>query len=102
MFFGKVYAHFNVKWIFLSALGIFEVGSILCAAAPSSVVLIVGRAIAGLGATGISTGALLVRASSTSRELEILVIRLTDPLWCPIGRSFLAACLSLNDPSIRP
>ncbi|KAK4233285.1 hypothetical protein C8A03DRAFT_39019, partial [Achaetomium macrosporum] len=59
MFFGKVYAHFNVKWIFLCALAIFEIGSVLCAATPNSVCLIVGRAVAGLGATGISTGALL-------------------------------------------
>jgi MFS family permease len=61
MFFGKLYAHFSVKWTFLSALAIFEIGSVLCAAAPTSDCLIVGRAVAGLGATGISTGALLVR-----------------------------------------
>ncbi|KAK4158311.1 MFS general substrate transporter [Chaetomidium leptoderma] len=64
MFFGKVYAHFNAKWIFLSALAIFEIGSILCAAAPDSDYLIVGRAVAGLGATGISTGALLIISRS--------------------------------------
>ncbi|KAK4235719.1 MFS general substrate transporter [Achaetomium macrosporum] len=64
MFFGKVYAHFNVKWIFLSALAIFEIGSVLCAAAASSDCLIVGRAVAGLGATGISTGALLIISRS--------------------------------------
>ncbi|KAL2020060.1 hypothetical protein VTK56DRAFT_8864 [Thermocarpiscus australiensis] len=64
MFFGKVYAHFNAKWIFLTALAIFEIGSILCAAAPDSDCLIVGRAVAGLGATGISTGALLIISRS--------------------------------------
>ena len=58
---GKLYAGYNVKWIFLGSLSIFEIGSILCAAAPNSVCLIIGRAISGLGATGISTGALLVR-----------------------------------------
>lgn len=68
MFFGKVYAHFNAKWIFLSALAIFEIGSILCAAAPESDCLIVGRAVAGLGATGISTGALLVTNLHIRRE----------------------------------
>ncbi|KAH8647040.1 major facilitator superfamily transporter [Tricladium varicosporioides] len=62
--FGKFYARYNVKWIFLCSLGIFEVGSILCAAAPTSNCLITGRAIAGLGATGISTGALLIISHS--------------------------------------
>ena len=60
LMFGKLYAGYSIKWIFLGALGIFEIGSIVCAAAPNSNSLIVGRAIAGLGATGISTGSLLV------------------------------------------
>lgn len=63
---GKLYAHFDVKRVFVAALAIFEVGSVICAAAPTSACLIVGRAVAGLGATGISTGALLVRITSTS------------------------------------
>jgi MFS family permease len=58
--FGKLYAEFGLKWIFLAALSIFEVGSILCAAAPNSPVLVVGRAIAGLGAAGVAIGALTV------------------------------------------
>jgi MFS family permease len=58
--FGKLYAEFSIKWVFLIGLSIFEVGSIICAAAPSSVVLIVGRAIAGIGAAAIYSGALIV------------------------------------------
>ncbi|EGX93284.1 Major facilitator superfamily transporter [Cordyceps militaris CM01] len=57
LIFGKIYTRYSIKWVFIAALGIFEVGSILCAATPNSDGLIVGRAIAGLGATGISTGA---------------------------------------------
>jgi MFS family permease len=49
---GKIYTYFNVKWTFLIALLIFEVGSIICAVAPSSKVLILGRAVAGVGAAG--------------------------------------------------
>jgi MFS family permease len=70
--FGKLYANFDIKWMFLSALAIFEIGSILCAAAPNSDCLIVGRAVAGLGATGIATGALLVSYS----HLDTLSVRL--------------------------
>lgn len=38
----------------------FEVGSLLCAVANSSAMLIVGRAIAGLGAAGVFSGALVI------------------------------------------
>lgn len=43
-----IYKLFNVKLAYLAAVFIFEVGSLLCAVAPSSTVFIVGRAIAGV------------------------------------------------------
>lgn len=46
------------------AITIFEVGSAVCGAAPSSPALIVGRAIAGLGAAGIFSGGLIIVAYS--------------------------------------
>lgn len=58
--FGKLYAELRKKYVFLAALTIFEVGSIVCATAPTSVALIIGRAIAGLGGAGITSGALIV------------------------------------------
>jgi MFS family permease len=60
LLFGKLFAEFNIKWIYLVALGLFELGSLICALASSSVILIVGRAVAGLGSAGIFTGAILV------------------------------------------
>ncbi|KAL1866128.1 hypothetical protein VTK73DRAFT_4873 [Phialemonium thermophilum] len=60
LMFGKLYAEFNVKWVFLIALAIFEVGSTICAAAPNSTALIVGRAVAGLGSSGLATGAFTI------------------------------------------
>lgn len=44
------------------AVFIFEVGSAVCGAAPSSNALIVGRAIAGMGAAGIFSGGLIIIA----------------------------------------
>ncbi|KAI9827465.1 MAG: hypothetical protein M1832_004815 [Thelocarpon impressellum] len=58
--FGKIYANFNVKWTYLAALLIFELGSIVCAAARSSVMLIVGRAIAGAGASALFSGGMTI------------------------------------------
>lgn len=48
--------YFRAKWVFIAFVVIFEVGSIICAAAPNSKAFIVGRAIAGIGCAGLSTG----------------------------------------------
>jgi len=40
--FGKAFRFFSLKWTFLVALLIFEIGSVLCAVAQSSAMLIVG------------------------------------------------------------
>ena len=59
---GKFYTFFSIKWTFLTAIGIFEIGSLVCGVAPNSTALIVGRAIAGLGSAGIFSGALIIIA----------------------------------------
>lgn len=64
LFFGKLYTLLSIKWTFVAAVLIFEVGSAMCGAAPSSVILIVGRAIAGIGGSGIFSGALIIIAKS--------------------------------------
>jgi MFS family permease len=62
LLFGKIYTFYSVKWTYLSALFLFELGSLVCGVAPNSTALILGRAIAGLGAAGIFSGALLIVA----------------------------------------
>jgi predicted MFS family arabinose efflux permease len=58
--YGRVYTFFNTKLVFLSGILVFETGSALCGAAPNSTALIVGRAIAGFGSSGIFTGAIQI------------------------------------------
>lgn len=58
--FGRLYKFYSMKWIFLTCVIIFEIGSVICGAAPSSSVFIAGRAIAGLGSAGIFSGAMLI------------------------------------------
>ena len=60
---GKIYTQFSTKWSFLGFFTIFEFGSLLCGAAQSSVMLIVGRAVAGAGGSGLISGALTIIAS---------------------------------------
>jgi MFS family permease len=64
LFFGKLYTFFSIKWVFLIALVIFEIGSAICGAAPNSAALIIGRAIAGVGSAGIFSGAILIVAAT--------------------------------------
>lgn len=61
---GKAYKYFWLKPTYLLALFIFEVGSLICAVAPNSTALIVGRAIAGVGAAGIGSGSYTLIAFS--------------------------------------
>ncbi|KAJ0310754.1 hypothetical protein Brms1b_008542 [Colletotrichum noveboracense] len=51
--FGRVYKFYNLRWVFLSSIFVFEIGSLLCGVAPNSATLIAGRAIAGVGSAGI-------------------------------------------------
>ncbi|RDW57711.1 hypothetical protein BP5796_12512 [Coleophoma crateriformis] len=60
---GKIYTFFSIKWSFLAFFAIFELGSTLCGAAQSSPMFIVGRAIAGLGASGLMNGILTILAA---------------------------------------
>ncbi|TVY38954.1 Efflux pump [Lachnellula occidentalis] len=47
---------------------IFELGSLICGVAPSSLALVIGRAVAGIGGAGIFNGCLTIIAQSTSKE----------------------------------
>ncbi|CAK7223719.1 hypothetical protein SBRCBS47491_005303 [Sporothrix bragantina] len=59
---GKIYTYFTTKWTFLIYFGVFELGSLICGVAQNSVTLIIGRAVAGLGAAGLQNGSLTILA----------------------------------------
>ena len=61
---GKLYKHFSSKYTFLAFLAVFELGSLLCGVAVSSKMLIVGRAVAGMGGSGLTNGALTIITAS--------------------------------------
>ncbi|KAI0405019.1 major facilitator superfamily domain-containing protein [Xylaria palmicola] len=60
LFYGKLYTLFSIKKVYMAAIVLFEIGSLICTVAPNSVALIIGRAIAGLGAAGIFSGGILI------------------------------------------
>ncbi|KAI7155554.1 MFS general substrate transporter [Hortaea werneckii] len=63
LLFGRIYTFYTPKYVFLTLIGLFEVGSAICGAAPNSVVFIVGRAIAGMGSAGITSGGVILMLS---------------------------------------
>ncbi|KAJ3384555.1 hypothetical protein HDU84_002867 [Entophlyctis sp. JEL0112] len=58
--YGKFADIFGRKWVFVFAITIFETGSLICAVSNSMVVLIVGRAVAGIGGGGIFALVLII------------------------------------------
>lgn len=60
--FGRFYLAFPTKWTYILAFGFFELGSLICAVAPTSTALIIGRALAGCGAGGVLSGSYVIVA----------------------------------------
>ncbi|KAI0201090.1 major facilitator superfamily domain-containing protein [Astrocystis sublimbata] len=60
LLFGKLYSFYPIRTVYAISVLLFEIGSALCGAAPSSVAFIVGRAIQGVGSAGIFAGGIVV------------------------------------------
>lgn len=81
---GKAPRYFSLKGAFLTALAIFELGSLLCAVAPNAEVFIVGRAIAGLGCAGLVSESMTIVAFSV------------EPTQRPKFLGFVGSCYGLG------
>ncbi|KAF6802647.1 MFS multidrug transporter [Colletotrichum sojae] len=57
---GKLFTYFSNKWTYISFLVLFEAGSLICALAKSSPVFIAGRAVSGVGASGLFNGSMII------------------------------------------
>ncbi|CAK7206856.1 hypothetical protein SEUCBS139899_009662 [Sporothrix eucalyptigena] len=60
LLFGRIYKFYSMKWTFLICVVVFEIGSAICGAAPTSAIFIVGRAVAGVASAGIFSGCMLI------------------------------------------
>ncbi|EXJ75038.1 uncharacterized protein A1O5_01734 [Cladophialophora psammophila CBS 110553] len=125
---GKLYATFSLKWTFFVFVGVFLLGSLLCGAAVTSNMFILGRAVAGTGAAGIFSGSLSILAIVTPLSKRALytaalsslfgVATITGPIiggalttkvswrWCfyinlPVGAVTLVALALFFHPPIR-
>jgi len=71
---GKMASIFPPKWVYLSFSTVFLIGSILCAAAPTSSALITGRAISGLGAGGVASNGLTILVTVAPVKLRQMFV----------------------------
>ncbi|EKM52461.1 uncharacterized protein PHACADRAFT_211715 [Phanerochaete carnosa HHB-10118-sp] len=65
---GQLVKTIPIKVVYIISIIVFEVGSVLCGAAPSMEVLILGRAVAGCGAAGITICSIATIATFTRLE----------------------------------
>ncbi|KAJ5946470.1 hypothetical protein N7454_003309 [Penicillium verhagenii] len=85
---GTLFNTFNMKYIYVATVLVFEVGSALCGAAPNMNALIVGRVIAGAGGSGIYLGSLQYFAVMTVEKERGLYMSLIAVFWglgCVLG-----------------
>ncbi|PYH99749.1 MFS general substrate transporter [Aspergillus ellipticus CBS 707.79] len=79
--YGRIYMLFNVKWAFLVAVFIFELGSLICAVAPTSATFIGGRAVAGTGVGGVFSGTLVILSLTVPLERRPAIFGLFGLVW---------------------
>lgn len=79
--YGKLYNSFSIKIIYLLAIAVFEVGSLVCATAPSSTAFIVGRAVAGMGTAGLFSGGIVILAYTLPLRQRPLGFGLIGGMW---------------------
>ncbi|TEY29568.1 hypothetical protein BOTCAL_0941g00020 [Botryotinia calthae] len=78
---GKIYTQFNAKWFYVFSVFVFELGSAVCAAAPSMNAVIVGRALCGIGGAGLYVGCMTLIAFTTTISERPLYISATGLTW---------------------
>ncbi|KAG7130180.1 MFS-type efflux pump MFS1 like protein [Verticillium longisporum] len=79
--YGAIYKHFNIKIAYLIAIFIFEVGSVVTAAAPTSTAFIIGRAVAGIGTAGLFSGSIVILSYTMPLRLRPLAFGLIGGMW---------------------
>ena len=67
--------------MFLVAVVVFEIGSLVCATAPSSIAFIVGRAVAGCGTAGIFSGAQSILAFMVPLQKRPMFFGVIGVIW---------------------
>lgn len=95
LIYGKLYTFYSIKWVYMLALFFFELGSFVSGITPNSEGLIVGRAIAGLGAAGIVSGSIIIVGTIVPLRLRPTF---TGLVFCVYGLSSILGPLYAATP----
>ncbi|KAL2132932.1 hypothetical protein VTI74DRAFT_3153 [Chaetomium olivicolor] len=79
--YGSIYRMFSVKWTYLAAIFLFEIGSLVCALAPTSNAFIVGRALAGIGTAGLFSGGVVILSYTLPLRQRPMAFGLIGAMW---------------------
>lgn len=82
--YGRIFAHSDVRGLFLVALGLFEMGSLTCGIAQSAVILLVGRAIAGLGCAGVFVGVMVIITPTVPLTKRPIYMGFVGSMYVPL------------------
>ncbi|CAG8887906.1 unnamed protein product [Penicillium egyptiacum] len=69
---GKLSSTFPLRWCYIIFFSIFMVGSLICGFAPNSNTFIAGRAVAGVGASGVASGGFIIVLTVSSEKVKPL------------------------------
>jgi MFS family permease len=72
--FGQILTIASNKWVLLTCISLFEIGSLICGVAPSIDVLIFGRAFQGIGASGQFISILTLLSQVTKLEQRPILL----------------------------
>jgi hypothetical protein len=86
LLYGRIYTFYSPKWVFLTSVSIFELGSLICGISKNSLTFIVGRAIAGLSSAGIFSGSIVL-------TVHIIPLRKRPIYQSLMGVVFLASSI---------
>ncbi|KAK4677126.1 hypothetical protein QC764_0067560 [Podospora pseudoanserina] len=79
--YGSLYRMFSVKYTYLVAVFIFEIGSLICAIAPTSNAFIAGRAVAGMGTAGLFSGSIVILSYTLPLRKRPAAFGLIGGMW---------------------
>lgn len=82
--YDRIFAHIDVRVFFLVALGLFEVGSVIGGSAHSAVMLLVGRAIVGLGCAGVLAGVMMIITLAVPLMKRPIYIDFVGSMYVPL------------------
>ncbi|CAO3652078.1 unnamed protein product [Cunninghamella blakesleeana] len=83
--FAKFSDIFGRKWTLITAISIFLIGSLLCGVSTTMITLIISRAVAGIGAAGISSGVNIVIAEIIPLEKRGSYQGIVNAVWALSG-----------------